>query len=140
MAEKKIGYAYAATSNEMDEQTRRLKAAGCSEVFTDLKKIGSHLSRPGLKTASAALQAGDTLMVCDVKRLPRSTGDTLRLVDDLMSRGIEFETIDEPQAARTLQHMVNYAPDPSPDTSPIRYAVFRLGQFLVRHSRLGSSV
>lgn len=138
MTEKKIGYARAATPSEIDTQVARLKAHGCVEVFVDTKEKNPFFNRPGLKAALAALQSGDTLVVCAVNRLARDTGDVLRIIERMMSDRIEFESLDNAAQAHLLQHRVNYAPAPTPH-APIRYAFFRMGQFLIRHSRRGLS-
>lgn len=137
MTAKTIGYARTAVvQGDIDIQIEKLKVAGCTEIFSDSGFSGTTLKRPSLKAALSTLRAGDKFTVCAMNRISRSSIDLMRIVDTLMSKGVELEVVDEPHAARMLQDRVNYAPDPSPDKSSIRYAMFQLGKFLVRRSRI----
>lgn len=138
MDERKIGYArVASSSTNIDEQVAKLRAAGCEEIFTDNGASGLSLHRPGFNRALENLKPGDTLVVCSVSRLSRSMADTLGVIEKLMSNGVKFEALDEPKFALQLQDRINYAPAPDRSTSFLLRAGFRLGQFLVRRSKLG---
>jgi DNA invertase Pin-like site-specific DNA recombinase len=69
----KIGYARVSTDGQtLDAQQSALQEAGCERVFAE-KISGAKSDRPQLADALAALVAGDTLIVCKLDRLARST-------------------------------------------------------------------
>jgi DNA invertase Pin-like site-specific DNA recombinase len=67
------------TERQLDE----LHALGCSRVFAEAAsgKRGAH--RPEWDACLAHLRAGDTLVVVELSRLGRNTGDLGRLLDHL---------------------------------------------------------
>ena len=77
----RIGYARVSTSSQdLDIQKARLKAAGCDIIRSE---TGSGVSRDGrseLATVLEFLRAGDELVVHRLDRLGRSTRDVLNLV------------------------------------------------------------
>lgn len=85
-----LGYCRTSTADQvagLEAQQRDLLAAGCDSLFSE--QISSlAASRPELTRLLAALQPGDTLVVCKPDRLARSTVDLLRIVDDLRTRRI----------------------------------------------------
>jgi DNA invertase Pin-like site-specific DNA recombinase len=84
-----IGYARVSTSDQsLDRQLDELRANGCERVFAEAAsgKRGAH--RPQWEAVLAHLRAGDTLVVVELSRLGRNTGDLGRLLDDLDQRGI----------------------------------------------------
>ena len=84
-----IGYARVSTSDQsIDRQLDELGANGCERVFSEAAsgKRGAH--RPQWEACLAHLRAGDTLVVVELSRLGRNTGDLGRLLDDLDQRGI----------------------------------------------------
>ena len=84
-----IGYARVSTSDQsLDRQLDELRANGCERVFAEAAsgKRGAH--RPQWEACLAHLRAGDTLVVVELSRLGRNTGDLGRLLDDLDHRGI----------------------------------------------------
>lgn len=138
----KIGYARTASTHQnVDEQIRKLRAAGCVEVFTDQGKLGK--SHDGLGLALLKLQAGYALVVCSVDRLSRSTIDVLKILDDLKARDIEFQVLDQPEflagemsfpsigilaAAEYIEAKKEEAA--SAELSPLRHVAWRVGKFL----------
>jgi len=84
-----IGYSRVSTSDQsLDRQLDELRANGCERVFSEAAsgKRGAH--RPQWEACLAHLRAGDTLVVVELSRLGRNTGDLGRLLDDLDQRGI----------------------------------------------------
>src|SRR5215471_10354148 len=72
-----IGYARVSTDGQtLDAQQSALREAGCARVFSE-KVSGAKTDRQQLAKALAALGPGDTLVVCKLDRLARSTRDLL---------------------------------------------------------------
>jgi DNA invertase Pin-like site-specific DNA recombinase len=84
-----IGYARVSTPDQsLDRQLDQLRAHGCSRVFAEAAsgKRGAH--RPQWDACLAHLRTGDTLVVVELSRLGRNTGDLGRLLDHLDAAGI----------------------------------------------------
>jgi DNA invertase Pin-like site-specific DNA recombinase len=72
-----VGYARVSTDGQtLDHQQAALVDAGCEKVFAE-KQSGVKTDRQQLTKAIAALAEGDTLIVCKLDRLARSTRDLL---------------------------------------------------------------
>lgn len=90
-----IGYARVSTTEQnLDRQTRALKAAGCLRVFAD-KASGRTADRPELTACLDYLRPGDTLVVPSLDRLSRSLQDLITLVAELRRRGVGFRSLHE---------------------------------------------
>lgn len=125
--ERKIGYARSATANQgTEDQEIALKAAGCSEVFSDIGVSGLILKRPGLLSAMASLQPGDQLVVQDVSRISRSTTDALLFVDELMRKHVDLLTLGNPEESKALELLVNYPTPRFVRPGPIRVTLHRI--------------
>lgn len=83
-----IGYArVSSTDQDTTGQIARLREAGC-EVIREEKVSGrSRDRRSELATILDFIRPGDTLVVCKLDRLGRSTRDVLNLVYELDERG-----------------------------------------------------
>ncbi len=91
----KIGYARVSTDEQnLDLQLQALATAGCGEVFQD-RLSGVTSARPGLLAALERVQEGDTLTVWRIDRLGRSTLHLLQILDQLRSRNIGFQSIED---------------------------------------------
>ena len=92
---KLVGYARVSTG-EQDLQLDALKTAGCSDddIHTD-KASGARASRSGLDACVAALAPDDTLVVWRLDRLGRSMPHLVGLVEDLLSKGIGFPSLQD---------------------------------------------
>jgi DNA invertase Pin-like site-specific DNA recombinase len=72
-----IGYARVSTDGQtLDAQHSALANAGAERVFSE-KVSGAKTDRQQLARALATLALGDTLVVCKLDRLARSTRDLL---------------------------------------------------------------
>jgi DNA invertase Pin-like site-specific DNA recombinase len=72
-----VGYARVSTDGQtLDAQHAALCEAGCAKVFAE-KVSGAKTDRAQLARALATLAPGDTLVVCKLDRLARSTRDLL---------------------------------------------------------------
>src|SRR6478752_6101675 len=79
-----IGYARVSTADQsLDRQLDELRTHGCHRVFAEAAsgKRGAH--RPQWDACLGHLRAGDTLVVVELSRLGRNTGDLGRLLDHL---------------------------------------------------------
>ncbi|MBB2684368.1 UNVERIFIED_ORG: DNA invertase Pin-like site-specific DNA recombinase [Rhizobium etli] len=93
---KLVGYARVSTIEQnLDLQVAALKAAGCSEIFTDHGLSGADFQRPGLRKALRQLKAGDMLAVWRLDRLGRSLVDLIQTVNGLSRRGCDFRSLTE---------------------------------------------
>jgi DNA invertase Pin-like site-specific DNA recombinase len=89
-----IGYARVSTPDQsLDRQLDELHALGCSRVFAEAAsgKRGAH--RPEWDACLAHLRAGDTLVVVELSRLGRNTGDLGRLLDHLDEHNIALRIL-----------------------------------------------
>ena len=97
----KIGYARVSTDDQkLDLQRDALDSAGCERLFTDTIS-GAKADRPELASAIAFARPGDVLVVWRLDRLGRSLSDLVRLVGELETAGIGFESLTEKIDATT---------------------------------------
>lgn len=93
---KTIGYARVSTDDQkLDLQLSALKAAGCTQIYSDTGISGAQFTRPGLDKAIRTLRKGDTLIVWRLDRLGRSLKRLVELVDQLGKREIQFRSLNE---------------------------------------------
>jgi len=99
-----IGCARVSTDGQsLQSQTEALHGAGASRVFSE-KQSGAYTDRPELAKAIAALGAGDTLVVCKLDRLARSTRDLLNTLDAIGKAGASFRSLTDQWADTTTPH------------------------------------
>ncbi|MFM0607658.1 recombinase family protein [Paraburkholderia sediminicola] len=87
---KHIGYIRVSTADQSTD--RQLDGVELDKVFTD-KASGKDTARPQLQAALDYLRDGDTLMVHSMDRLARNTEDLLRMVRELIERGVAVEFV-----------------------------------------------
>jgi DNA invertase Pin-like site-specific DNA recombinase len=99
-----IGYARVSTDGQsLQSQTEALHLAGASKVYSE-KQSGVRTDRPQLAKAIAALAKGDTLVVCKLDRLARSTRDLLNTLATIGERGATFKSLADQWADTTTPH------------------------------------
>jgi DNA invertase Pin-like site-specific DNA recombinase len=89
-----IGYARVSTADQsLNRQIDELRAHGCERVFSETAsgKRGTH--RPDWNACLCHLRAGDTLVVTELSRLGRNTGDLDRLLDSFESKNIGLQIL-----------------------------------------------
>ena len=96
-----IGYARVSTDGQsLQLQTEALHQAGASRVYSE-KQSGAYSDRPQLAKAIQALGIGDTLVVCKLDRLARSTRDLLNTLDAIGKAGATFKSLGDAWADTT---------------------------------------
>jgi len=99
-----VGYARVSTDGQtLAAQQSALSAAGCSRVFSE-KESGAKMDRAQLARALATLASGDTLVVCKLDRLARSTRDLLNSLDAIAKAGASFKSLADPWCDTTTPH------------------------------------
>lgn len=92
---QRIGYARVSTDDQnMDQQRDALRLSGVQSIYEEMAS-GKDAGRPEFQLCLEALRAGDTLVVWRLDRLGRNLTDLVRIVVDLQSKGIGFESITE---------------------------------------------
>jgi DNA invertase Pin-like site-specific DNA recombinase len=99
-----IGYARVSTDGQsLQSQTEALHLAGCARVYSE-KISGAYSDRPQLAKAIQALGEGDTLVVCKLDRLARSTRDLLNTLASIAEAGAMFRSLGDPWCDTTTPH------------------------------------
>src|SRR6516162_2040584 len=99
-----IGYARVSTDGQtLHAQTEALHTVGCARIFAE-KISGAYSDRPQLAKAIAALGEGDTLVVCKLDRLARSTRDLLNTLDAIGKAGASSRSLADQWADTTTPH------------------------------------
>jgi DNA invertase Pin-like site-specific DNA recombinase len=94
-----IGYARVSTDGQtLDAQQAQLRQAGAERVFAE-KVSGAVTDRKALAKAIAALEPGDTLLVCRLDRLARSTRDLLNVLATISEKGAAFRSLADTTSA-----------------------------------------
>ncbi len=99
-----VGYARVSTDGQdLSAQQTALQSAGAGRLFSE-KESGAKSDRKQLARAIASLEAGDTLLVCKLDRLARSTRDLLNVLAQIAERGASFRSLGDPWADTTTPH------------------------------------
>jgi DNA invertase Pin-like site-specific DNA recombinase len=114
----KVGYARTSTLDQtagFEAQLRELNAAGCEKVFKE--QVSSVAQREHLEAALDFIREGDTLVVCKLDRLARSTQHLLDIADGVKRKGAHL-------------HVLNLGMDTSTATGKLLLTVIgAIGQF-----------
>jgi DNA invertase Pin-like site-specific DNA recombinase len=91
----RIGYARVSTEDQtIDLQNDALKRARCRETYEE-HATGKNTARPQLEACLKSLREGDTFVVWRLDRLGRNLADLVRLIAELETRRIHFESLTE---------------------------------------------
>jgi DNA invertase Pin-like site-specific DNA recombinase len=114
----KVGYARTSTLDQtagFEAQLRELSEAACEKVFKE--QVSSVVQRPQLDAALDYIREGDTLIVCKLDRLARSTQHLLDIADSVKRKGAHL-------------HVLNLGMDTSTATGKLLLTVIgAIGQF-----------
>lgn len=87
------GYARVSTADQhLDVQLSQLTAAGCDIIFKE-KASGAKDDRPELLGMLSLAGKDDSVVVCKIDRIARSTANLLRIVEDLEQKGVAFKVL-----------------------------------------------
>lgn len=85
----RIGYARVSSREQvLERQLKELRQAGCEQVFSETTSGKKDAARPEWERCLASLRRGDVLVVCELSRLGRHTGQLTELTDALDDRGV----------------------------------------------------
>jgi DNA invertase Pin-like site-specific DNA recombinase len=99
-----VGYARVSTDGQtLTAQQSALSEAGCAKVYAE-KQSGVKTDRAQLAKAIATLTEGDTLIVCKLDRLARSTRDLLNTLAAISDKGASFKSLGDPWCDTTTPH------------------------------------
>ena len=88
-----IGYARVSTEGqELTAQLEQLNGAGVDKIFKE-KASGVKQDRPQLAAMLDHLREGDTVIVCKLDRIARSTKHLLEIVETLEARKVSFKVL-----------------------------------------------
>lgn len=89
-----VGYARVSTHDQsLERQEDELRSAGCGRVFAEAASGRRGAYRPQWDACLGHLRSGDRLVVTELSRLGRNTGDLGRLLDELETRGIGLQIL-----------------------------------------------
>jgi DNA invertase Pin-like site-specific DNA recombinase len=87
----------------LDAQQAALREAGATRVFSE-KVSDAKTDRAQLARALATLATGDTLVVCKLDRLARSTRDLLNTLAAISDKGASFKSLGDGWCDTTTAH------------------------------------
>lgn len=91
----RIGYARVSTDDQnLDLQRDALTKVRCHQIYEETAS-GKNSNRQELINCLRALRSGDTFVVWRLDRLGRSLPDLVKIITDLESRGVFFESVTE---------------------------------------------
>lgn len=91
-----VAYCRASSAGQsVDIQVEQLKAAGCTEVFSEKRSGTSRDDREQLEAALRFVRRGDVLMVTRLDRLARSITDLSQIIDRLTAKGVGFKCLSQ---------------------------------------------
>ena len=93
---RKLGYARVSTDDQHPEsQETRLRADGCSHVWTDKGASGAKASRPEWDKLRGELREGDTLVCVKLDRIGRSVANLDELREWFDANGVTLRVLDQ---------------------------------------------
>ncbi len=88
-----VGYARVSTvEQELTAQLEQLQVAGCDRVYRE-KASGVKQDRPELASMLDYVREGDTVTVCKLDRIARSTKHLLEIVEALEKKKVAFKVL-----------------------------------------------
>lgn len=99
----KYGYARVSTKDQvLNLQIDALQTAGCHKIFYEVSK-GGRADRPEWLKLLEEIQKGDTLIVWKLDRMGRSLHHLIKVVNDLIAKGVDIISIQDPLNTTSAQ-------------------------------------
>jgi DNA invertase Pin-like site-specific DNA recombinase len=99
----KYGYARVSTKDQvLNLQIDALKTAGCHKIFYEVAK-GARADRPEWLKLLEEIQKGDTLILWKLDRMGRSLHHLIKVVNDLIAKGVDIISIQDPLNTTSAQ-------------------------------------
>jgi len=88
-------WGYVRVSSQEQNEARQVEALRelCDQLVVE-KASGKNADRPQLQMMLASVRAGDQLIVKSIDRLARNTRDLLAIIDELTTKGVSVEFLD----------------------------------------------
>lgn len=88
-----VGYARVSTTGQdLSTQIEQLNANGIDKLFQE-KASGAKEDRSALNDMLGYVRSGDTVVVCKLDRIARSTRHLLEIVEKLENKGVAFKVL-----------------------------------------------
>lgn len=88
-----VGYARVSTKEQnLDVQLNLLQQAGVEKIYQE-KASGVKEDRPELASMMEYIREGDTVVICKLDRIARSTKHLLSIAEALEKKGVEFKVL-----------------------------------------------
>ena len=101
-----IGWARVSTQDQdLSIQKQRLEDAGCTKIFASKHSGKAESNADKLAEMMGYVRSGDVLVVTKLDRLGRSLSQVLQVVDQLNSKGVALEALDQPIDTRKQDAM-----------------------------------
>lgn len=92
----KFGYARVSTHDQnLNLQLDALRKEGCEKIFQEVAS-GSKVDRPELKKLLNETRKGDVIIIWKLDRLGRSLKHFLSLINDLLQKGVDLKSLNDP--------------------------------------------
>ena len=99
----KYGYARVSTKDQvLNLQMDALQTACCHKIFYEVAK-GARADRPEWLKLLEEIQKGDTLIVWKLDRMGRSLHHLIKVVNDLIAKGVDIISIQDPLNTTSAQ-------------------------------------
>lgn len=91
-----VGYArVSSVGQSLDVQLDKLKAAGCTRIYSEKRSGRQADSRPELQACLQFLRDGDTLVISRLDRMARSVLDLAKIAELLKKKGVALRVVDQ---------------------------------------------
>jgi DNA invertase Pin-like site-specific DNA recombinase len=104
----KIGYARVSTPEQsFDLQIDALKKAGSQKIYKEVVS-GAKAERPVLNELLNNVRSGDIVIIWKLDRLGRSLKHLIELVNEILNKGVDLQSINDPIDTTTAQGRLSF--------------------------------
>lgn len=105
-----VGYARVSSAGQsLDVQHDKLKAFGCTRIFSEKRSGRQADSRSELQACLQFLRDGDTLVISRLDRMARSILDLSKIADLLKKKGVALKVLDQAIDTSTSEGMLMFS-------------------------------